>query len=59
MPTVYLNIPNGTTASVDLYAMISASYPGYNCVTASVANLCYGFLTGSFTPIFSGSISGS
>jgi len=59
MPTVYLNIPNGSTGSVDLLALISASYPGYNCVTASVANLCYGLdVTGSFAPIFSGSLSG-
>ena len=58
MPTVYLNIPNANTASIDILALISASYPGANCVTASIANLCYGLVTGSYTQIYSGSLSG-
>jgi hypothetical protein len=58
MPTVYLNIPNTNTASIDILALISASYPGANCVTASIANLCYGLVTGSYTQIYSGSLTG-
>jgi hypothetical protein len=58
MPTIYINIPNANTASIDILSLISASYPGTNCVTASIANLCYGLVTGSYTQFYSGTLDG-
>jgi hypothetical protein len=55
MPITYITIPNQSTASID-YGFLPA---GVNCVTMSVANYCYGNATGSFSFIFSGSLSGS
>jgi hypothetical protein len=55
MPITYITIPNQSTASVS-YGFLPA---GVNCVTMSVANYCYGFATGSFSFLFSGSLSGS
>jgi hypothetical protein len=59
MPTVYLTLPNSYPIVVN-YASALAGYPGVNCVTMSVANLCYGVpVTGSYAFVFSGSLSGS
>ena len=53
--TNFVTIPNQPTASV-AYGFLPS---GVNCVTMSVANYCYGFATGSFSFVFSGSLSGS
>ena len=56
--TTYVTIPNQPTASVN-YGFLPYGTTGINCVTMSVANYCYGFATGSFSFVFSGSLSGS
>ena len=57
--TVYETVPNSYPINVDLFAALAGS-PGVNCVTMSVANLCYGIpVTGSYALVFTGSVSGS
>lgn len=58
MPTVYVTLPNTGTASIDLI-QVFVNNPGSLCVTASIANYCYGFATGSFGTFFNGNVSGS
>jgi hypothetical protein len=59
MPTVYLTVPNSYPINIDMIQALAGS-PGVNCVTMSVANLCYGAgVTGSYTLVFTGSVSGS
>jgi len=54
--TIYVTIPNTNPASISYGASLP---PGPNCVTMSVANYCFGSDTGSFSFVFSGSLSGS
>jgi len=57
--TAYVTLPNSYPIVVD-YASLLAGYPTVNCVTMSVANLCYGIpITGSYLTFFTGSLSGS
>lgn len=58
MPTVYITLPNTGTGSINLVTALEG-YPGVNCITASVANYCYGFATGSYATFFNGNVSGS
>ena len=58
MPTVYITLPNTGTGSIDIPAALYG-YTGINCLTASVANYCYGFATGSYATFFNGNVSGS
>jgi hypothetical protein len=53
--TIYVTIPNTNPASVS-YGVLPG---GVNCVTMSVANYCFGSDTGSYSFVFSGSLSGS
>ena len=54
--TIYVTIPNTNPASVDYSGPLP---PGVNCVTMSVANYCFGSDTGSYSFVFTGSLSGS
>lgn len=58
MPTVYITLPNTGTGSINIPAALFG-YSGINCLTASVANYCYGFATGSYATFFNGNVSGS
>jgi hypothetical protein len=57
--TAYVTLPNSYPIVVN-YASLLAGYPTVNCVTMSVANLCYGIpITGSYATVFTGALSGS
>ena len=57
--TSYVTLPNVNPIVVN-YASLLVGYPTVNCVTMSVANLCYGLgITGSYSLVFTGSLSGS
>jgi|688.fasta_scaffold35927_5 hypothetical protein len=57
--TIYETVPNSYPINIDMFQILAGS-PGPNCVTMSVANLCYGLgVTGSYTLVFTGSVSGS
>jgi hypothetical protein len=57
--TSYVTLPNSYPIVVN-YASLLAGYPTVNCVTMSVANLCYGIpVTGSYLTFFTGPLSGS
>jgi hypothetical protein len=57
--TIYETVPNSYPINIDMFQALAGS-PGVNCVTMSVANLCYGLgVTGSYTLVFTGSVSGS
>ena len=57
--TIYETVPNSYPINIDMFQALAGS-PGVNCVTMSVANLCYGLgVTGSYTLVFSGTVSGS
>ena len=57
--TSYVTLPNSYPIVVN-YASLLSGYPTVNCVTMSVANLCYGIpVTGSYLTFFTGALSGS